>query len=133
MPDFYGLKSSHLEKRIHLDTAVTWSFFSKSEGNPSIGTLVTLSQRQALLETLAPIPEGRWIRLRMTVDRSFELLVVGRVARTTYQQGSPSAFQEIDLTHEVNPVVLALLELRQKVLSRYQKEQARKSPSLTPA
>lgn len=131
MPDFHGLVGQR--KRIHLDATVTWSFFSKEDRAPAVGTLVTLSQRQVLLETLAPIPEGRWIRLRLTIDRSFELLVVGRVARTTYSPGAPSAFQEIDLTQAVNPVVLALLELRQKVLAKYRKEHARVSPGLTPA
>ncbi len=85
MPDLFGLKKS--EKRIQLESKVSWSFFSKSQGHVGKGTLVTLSGRHALLETPVAIPEGRWIRMRLTIDRNFELLVVGRVARVTAGHG----------------------------------------------
>ncbi len=132
MSELFG--QSHSEKRIHLESMVSWSFFSKPDGKASLGTLVTLSGRHALLETMAPIPEGRWVRLRLTVDRSFELLIVGRVARSTFKPGAHSHFQEVDLTHPVNPVVLALLELRQRMLAKFHPEHSRRLvPSPTPA
>lgn len=133
MVDMYGLKT--LEKRIHLDTPVNWTYFSQHDGHPMGGTLVTLASRQALFETHAPVPEGRWIRLRLTIDRSFEVLVVGRVARASFKGANHRYLHEIDLTHAVNPVVLALLELRTRMQARMrqQNNQQQFSPSLTPA
>ncbi len=109
---------SKTQVRIFLDVPIQWSFFSKPRGQRTQGMLINLSDRQALLETFENIPTGRWLRLRLKIDASFELMVIGRVAQSHAGARAGTHFHLLDLTQQVNPVILALIRLRKRMTGK---------------